>query len=199
MSNRITAEVWTSTLPPRLRYVALAIAELVDGHGRGDPSVPELARLTGQTDRTVQAALADLEAGGALTREPRTGNSTAYVFTPEKFSPPPPQELHPSAPTPAESSPPPDKPLKGNGHDRAAALRVLEFLNQHAGKNFHAVAANLELIMARLAEYDENTLRGVILDRVDVWAKDDKMADYLRPATLFNKTKCAQYVGGLPK
>ncbi len=81
---------------------------------------------------------------------------------------------------------------------RPAAKRLLAFLNEQAGKNFQDSDANLAMIEARLVEYDEKILRGVIVDRVGQWKDNEEMREYLRPATLFNKTKCAQYVGELP-
>jgi uncharacterized phage protein (TIGR02220 family) len=96
--------------------------------------------------------------------------------------------------------------LKGNGEDqdtqaranaerRRAAKSVLAFLNEKTGKRFREVEANLKLITARLAEFDETMLRSIIVHRVQLWAADAKMAEYLRPATLFSATNCAQYAG----
>jgi len=99
-----------------------------------------------------------------------------------------------------------ERERKGNGEAKPkprphkdAAIRLLAFLNEQTGKNFQTSDANLAMIEARLGEYDEEMLRGVIIDRVDEWGTDEAMKQYLRPATLFNKTKCAQYVGELPK
>ena len=91
---------------------------------------------------------------------------------------------------------------KGNGsaeaHERKeAARRVLAYLNERTGKKFHEVDANLDLIVARLKEFDEKMLRSIILLKCDQWSKDEKMAEYLRPATLFSRTHCAQYAGEL--
>ncbi len=83
--------------------------------------------------------------------------------------------------------------------DRETAKRILAFLNEQAGKNFQQSDANLALIEARLADHDEKILRGVIVDRVGQWKDNDEMREYLRPATLFNKTKCEQYIGELPQ
>lgn len=83
--------------------------------------------------------------------------------------------------------------------DKSAAKRLLAYLNEQAGKNFQDSDANLSMIEARLGEYDEKTLRGVIVDRCGQWKDNEEMREYLRPATLFNKTKCAQYVGELPQ
>lgn len=99
----------------------------------------------------------------------------------------------------AEGSPSRDqsKPIQTNPN-LDAARRVLEHLNKKAGKQFRPGEANLKFILARLDEYDEETLKRVVDDRVSRWATDVKMRDYLRPETLFNQTKCASYVGQLP-
>ena len=103
-----------------------------------------------------------------------------------------------------EREPPPPR---GNGEDkpsdparralRETAKRVLAFLNEKSGKKFREVEANLKPILARLAEFDETMLRSIILHRCQLWSADEKMAEFLRPATLFNATKCAQYPGEL--
>jgi uncharacterized phage protein (TIGR02220 family) len=86
-----------------------------------------------------------------------------------------------------------------NHHEHAAvARRALDFLNEKTGRNFHPVKANLQLIVARLREgFTETQLRQVIAKKSREWIDDDKMAEYLRPATLFNATKFAQYSGEL--
>ena len=79
---------------------------------------------------------------------------------------------------------------------RAQAREILDFLNLKAGSAFEPVEANLKLIEARLKEgASVEACRGVIVRKVRKWATDPKMAEYLRPATLFNATKFAQYVG----
>ena len=40
-------------------------------------------------------------------------------------------------------------------------------------------------------------LRAVVARKVAEWRDDPKMQKFLRPETLFNKTKCEQYVGDL--
>lgn len=96
----------------------------------------------------------------------------------------------------------------GNGKDhspesneraerRMAARRILEFLNEKTGKKFREVDANIDPIMARLQEFNETMLRSIIIHRAQLWGTDETMQEYLRPATLFNKTKCAQYAGEL--
>lgn len=95
----------------------------------------------------------------------------------------------------------------GNGHaDKAArtrrlnaqAVEALTFLNRATGSNFRAVEANVKLIRARIDEYGLSTAKRVIVDRWERWSDDDKMAEYLRPATLFAARNFAQYAGQLP-
>lgn len=77
-----------------------------------------------------------------------------------------------------------------------SAKRVLEFLNQKTGRAYQPTSANLDLIVARLKEgYDEDMCRSVIARKVRAWKDDDKMREYLRPATLFNAQKFNQYAG----
>lgn len=85
---------------------------------------------------------------------------------------------------------PPDNPKK------ETARSVLEYLNSKAGKAYRAVDANLDLILARLREgATEDQCQAVINAKVGDWGEDKKMSEYLRPATLFNRTKFEQYIG----
>ena len=78
------------------------------------------------------------------------------------------------------------------------AIRLIEFLNQKTGRRFRATPTTLKPILARLKEYTFDECRGVIVRRWVVWKDDLKMREYLRPDTLFNATKFAQYVGDVP-
>ena len=78
------------------------------------------------------------------------------------------------------------------------AKEVLEFLNEKTGRNYQPVPANLKLISARLHEgATVDDLRAVVAKKCREWSNDEKMSGYLRPATLFNATKFAQYRGEL--
>jgi uncharacterized phage protein (TIGR02220 family) len=75
---------------------------------------------------------------------------------------------------------------------------LIAYLNEKAGREFEPVEANRKLLRARLAEgATPEKIRAVIDAKVTQWADDPKMAQYLQPATLFNATKFAQYVGAL--
>jgi uncharacterized phage protein (TIGR02220 family) len=94
----------------------------------------------------------------------------------------------PSMDAPAEPAEP--KP------DVEAAL--ICYLNEKAGRSFEPVESNRKLVRARLAEgATPEKIRAVIDAKVAEWQDDTKMARYLQPATLFNATKFAQYVGAL--
>lgn len=75
------------------------------------------------------------------------------------------------------------------------AKRVIQVLNECTGSQFRCSDGNIKLITARLEE------EGVDLDGVlkmvrrqnMLWGADEKMAAYLRPETLFNKTKFESY------
>lgn len=77
-----------------------------------------------------------------------------------------------------------------------AAERIIGFLNQTAGRHFKTTDANCEPVIARFKEgYTESDCRAVIVRRWRAWKDDDKMIGYMRPATLFNRTKFNQYAG----
>ena len=77
----------------------------------------------------------------------------------------------------------------------AQATELLNFLNEKTGKNYRPVKANLDKIKARLKEYSLDELRAVVAIKTRDWKDDERMAPYLRPATLFGAEKCAQYMG----
>lgn len=88
--------------------------------------------------------------------------------------------------------------LSGKPDLRYQSIEVLEFLNEKTGRKYQAVDANTKIITSRLKEgASVDTCKAVIEAKVAEWGTDAKMAEYLRPATLFNPTKFAQYVGRL--
>lgn len=97
----------------------------------------------------------------------------------------------------ALSSKPDDTPPKEK-KPKAEILEVLNFLNSKTGRTFQPVKANTSLIEARLKEgATVAECRMVIAKKHREWANDAEMSKYLRPATLFNATKFAQYRGEL--
>lgn len=106
------------------------------------------------------------------------------------------QEKTSSVPGDPEDAPPASKAKAANFTQ--AATEVLTYLNGKAGRSYKPVKANLSLIAGRLHEgatVDE--CKAVVDAKVIQWNDDVKMRTYLRPATLFNATKFASYVGEL--
>lgn len=76
-----------------------------------------------------------------------------------------------------------------------SAIELLTFLNERTGRNFKPLRANLELIAGRLKEGATiPDCKAVIIRKTKEWSGTD-MDQYLRPATLFNRSKFAQYSG----
>lgn len=102
------------------KLVLLALCDCANDQGECYPSVPTLEQKCSMSDRSVQRAITELEAGGYLTRTMRTGRATLYLMkpdprhsvTPDKVSPP--TRRHPtpdtvSPPPPTQCHPTPDK------------------------------------------------------------------------------------------
>lgn len=97
---------------------------------------------------------------------------------------------------------PVEKPKNKTEPSDDTPQRVIEYLNTKTGKKFQGVNGNLKFIRARIADGATwETLTGVIDLMVSQWLNDPKMNQYLRPETLFNETKFAQYAGmiGAPR
>lgn len=79
---------------------------------------------------------------------------------------------------------------------RVQARLIIDFLNAKAGKAFRPTEANIEPIVARMKEgYTIQDLKTVTVKKCREWAADEIMAQYLRPATLYNRIKFNQYIG----
>jgi uncharacterized phage protein (TIGR02220 family) len=95
---------------------------------------------------------------------------------------------------PGMDAPAPEQPAVAK-HDIEA--EIVDYLNQRAGKNFEPVEANRKFVRARLAEgAAPEKIRAVIDLKVAEW-EGTNQAIYLRPSTLFNAEKFAQYAGQL--
>ena len=84
-----------------------------------------------------------------------------------------------------------------NAELRAEARTILELLNNKTGRSFKPVDANLKPIMARIREYDADTVRQVIANRCIEWLDNERLSEYLRPKTLFAASNFANYEGAL--
>jgi len=82
---------------------------------------------------------------------------------------------------------------KPDPQEKKPSLVVLEHLNLKSGRSFKPVAANLKLIESRLKEASLAEVLAVIDRQAAKWGNDEKMAEYLRPATLFAARNFASY------
>ncbi len=81
---------------------------------------------------------------------------------------------------------------------KTQAIEILQFLNEKTKRAYRPVDSNIKLIIARLKSgATVMDCRQVIAKKTREWKGNDKMAEYLRPATLFNATKFEQYLGEL--
>lgn len=81
---------------------------------------------------------------------------------------------------------------------RAQAKELLAFLNRKANKKFQEVDVNINPIVDRLrAGATPEQCRAVIANRVGKWGDKEETREWLRPATIFNKTKFQQYLGDI--
>lgn len=113
---------------------------------------------------------------------------------------------HPVGQEPDDARREPEKP-KVNGHDqkpertqqlKSDAREIIGFLNAKAGKNFPETDSNVGIVVARFREgFTPLQVRQVIAMKVREWKADPDMAKYLRPETLFGRTKFSGYVGEL--
>ena len=78
------------------------------------------------------------------------------------------------------------------------SVECLNYLNEKTERNYKPVKSNLNFIVCRLKEgFTKEDVISVIDSKCSQWIADDKMNQYLRPATLFNATKFSQYAGEL--
>lgn len=90
-----------------------------------------------------------------------------------------------------DSSPP-------ENQQKTQAKEVLDYLNAKTGKVFRHKPVNLGSIEARLDDgITEEQLKAIVDAKCQDWLDNPEMAQYLRPSTLFNRTKCEQYLGQL--
>jgi len=85
-----------------------------------------------------------------------------------------------------------------NSELKKTAIAILEFLNEKTGRRYRPVDANVRLVVCRLREGATPTeIRQVVAKKTREWGCDERMNQFLRPKTLFNKTNFANYVGEL--
>lgn len=78
-----------------------------------------------------------------------------------------------------------------------SAKKIIDYLNEKAGRRYPHTKTNLDFVLGRLKEgITAKQLYSVVDEKCKQWLGTNS-EQYLRPATLFNATKCNQYVGQL--
>lgn len=126
----------------------------------------------------------------ATTNSERAKNAAEVRWNAERTASSTPQASSENAPSPSPSP----SPSHNNSHYHKDARSVLHFLNENSRRHFRETDANLAFISSRLKEpeVDFEGCKKMILRQCKKWLDTD-MADYLRPETLFNKTKFDSY------
>jgi len=76
---------------------------------------------------------------------------------------------------------------------------ILNYLNDRCGKRYRPVDNNFKMIRARLKEgFKEQDFFDVIDNRRDYWMNDPRMAEFLRPSTLFCPKNFEAYLNAPP-
>lgn len=122
---------------------------------------------------------------GEITKEKEEGS-----ICPAIAEPPAPPEL----PQPLK-----EKKNARNSDERAAAVRIVSYLNERARRNFSVgdkmSKTYLNVIIARLRDgITEEQMRMVVDNRCSAWLGDATMSEYLRPNTLFTPKNFANYL-----
>ena len=84
-------------------------------------------------------------------------------------------------------------------HSKESVKEIIVYLNESCGKQFKPTETNLKFVSERLKEgYTADECRSVITEKAREW-RGTEFEKFLRPETLFNKTKFSSYFGELWK
>ena len=85
--------------------------------------------------------------------------------------------------------------------DKESIDRIIDYLNRKTGKQYKSsTPSTVRLIQGRLNEgFNPEDFKTVIDNQTKKWGKDPKMAEYLRPNTLFSPSKFESYLNNTPE
>ncbi len=81
-----------------------------------------------------------------------------------------------------------------SSEERVIALRVLAKLNERTGRSFGSESHVMRIVRLLRAGHTERDLRMVVWERCNRWLRDERMAEYCRPSTLFGPQKFDEYL-----
>ena len=201
-----------------LKLALLQLADNANDDGVSWYSVPKMASRCDMSERALQGHIKELVAAGLLSIKERPGTSRIYQLqyqeaqliapqilhhTPAEVAPLPPQILHH---TPAEVADDPNNEPNNidpviEKHSLPSKLddrvkQVIDLLNSMTGSKYKAsTKSHASNISGRLNDgHSVDDLMAVVRFKVGEWLHDPKMAQYLRPETLFQAGKFNGYL-----
>ena len=219
MSAKYTFWAWgVKVKNAPLKLALLQLADNANDDGVSWYSVPKMANRCDMSERALQGHIKELVAAGLLSIKERPGTSRIYQLqyqeaqliapqilhhTPAEVAPPPPQILHH---TPAEVADDPNNEPNNidpviEKHSLPSKLddgvkQVIDLLNSMTGSKYKAsTKSHASNISGRLNDgHSVDDLMAVVRFKVGEWLHDPKMAQYLRPETLFQAGKFNGYL-----
>lgn len=201
-----------------LKLALLQLADNANDEGVSWYSVPKMASRCDMSERALQGHIKELVAAGLLSIKERPGTSRIYQLqyqeaqliapqilhhTPAEVAPLPPQILHH---TPAGVADDPNNESNkidpiSEKHSLPSKLddrvkQVIDLLNSMTGSKYKAsTKSHAGNISGRLNDgHSVDDLMAVVRFKVQEWLHDPKMAQYLRPETLFQAGKFNGYL-----
>ena len=219
MSAKYTFWAWgVKVKNAPLKLALLQLADNANDDGVSWYSVPKMANRCDMSERALQGHIKELVSAGLLSIKDRPGTSRIYQLqyqeaqlippqilhhTPAEVAPLPPQILHH---TPAEVADDPNNEPNNidpviEKHSLPSKLddrvkQVIDLLNSMTGSKYKAsTKSHAGNISGRLNDgHGVDDLMAVVRFKVGEWLHDPKMAQYLRPETLFQAGKFNGYL-----
>ena len=186
----LTSSIWSESAELRIFWITLLL--MADDDGVVHQSIPYIARQAGVTTASALESLEKLTApdgfsrvrendGRRVTRVEQDGILKLKILNFRRYQSDDIDLLGKAGPT-------------ATGLLRAKAVRILSKLAEVSGVSYRAVDSNITPIMQRLREPEvtEEGVMQMVQRQADRWVGTD-METYLRPSTLFNRQKFAQY------
>ena len=176
-----------------MRYILNEFFELKDGFYHNERCDKEIqsyhALVNGAKKGGRNSAKARSSLGSSHVEGDLSSGSTNYELRIKN------QELINNTPIPPQGA-----PAKKKSEFKKQAEEILIFLNERCQKDFKPVPANLDPIVCRLKEGATlQDCKSIIAMKRRKWLTDEKMKDFLRPGTIFRKSKFWNYQGELLK
>lgn len=196
-------------LPINARFVLMYLYSLP---GEWDCSYDRIAKKIGLSKNTVHSALKTLEKGGYLMRQKKSNGRKDYIIPNSQnlgvansqktqvgkfgsiYKTKDNTSLIVNKDSIRKTSFSEGK-KNPNKQYLTTCYGVIEYLNKKTGRKYKPTDKNLSLINSRLKDgYSKRDIKNVIDIKCEEWMDCEKMSKYLRPETLFNKTKFDNYL-----